>query len=328
MPGEGPVRTGVTAVWPCQGNLHQEKLPAAVHVLNGFTKCAGLVQIQELGSLETPILITNTLNVGKCSDALIEYLYFKRGWDFSSINCVVTECNDSFLNDAVGRHVEKEHVFEALDRAHGGEIEEGNVGAGTGMSCYELKGGIGTASRRLQLGGNKYSLGVLVCTNMGEVSGLRVDGIHVGTSLREAVPLETCRQNPENGSIVILIATDIPLSVSQLQRVARRSIHGLARTGTNSDSTSGDLAIAWTDAWRINMNKAETVTTIPRLQDGELNIVFTAVADCTEESILNALWQAESMVGRDGNSRMKIPLKKVQEILSECNYQFRMGSDT
>jgi D-aminopeptidase len=328
VPGHGPVRTGVSAVWPCQGNLFQEKVPAAVHVINGFTKCTGLIQIQELGSLETPILITNTLNVGKCTDALIEYLYFECGWKFSSINCSVTECNDSFLNDILGRHIEKIHVFEALSHAHSGPIEEGNVGAGTGMSCYELKGGMGTASRRLNLGGKDYYLGVLVCTNMGVLSAFRVNGIQVGPSLRGVVPESGSDLTVEKGSIIILIATNIPLEVSQLARLAKRSTHGLARTGTTSNSTSGDVAIAWTSAWRIDTKNKEAVTNMKRLQDGALDVMFAAVADCTEESILNAIWQAESMVGRDGNFRMKVPLHHVYEILSEHNYRFSHRSNT
>jgi D-aminopeptidase len=163
---------------------------------------------------------------------------------------------------------------------------------------------------------------------MGVLSSFRVDGIRVGPALRDALPDSVSDPPAEKGSIIILIATDIPLAVSQLARLAKRSTHGLARTGTTSNSSSGDVAIAWTSGWRIGTKKDKAVTDMKRLQDSELDVVFQAVADCTEESILNAMWQAESMVGRDGNCRMKVPLHKVQEILSEHNYRFSHRSDT
>jgi D-aminopeptidase len=323
VPGTGPVRTGVTAVWPAPGNVFEEKICAAVEVHNGFTKCVGLTQVEELRTIETPILMTNTLNVGKCMDALIAYLWQHMEWRFVSANSVVVECNDSFLNDIVGRHVGRDHVYEALNAANDGPVAEGNAGAGMGMSCYGFKGGLGTSSRAIDVVGGSFTVGTLVCANMGAMRELRVDGVRVGEVLAEdedraggpATP-----PAPGPGSIVMLAATDAPLDGLQLKRLARRMFHGLARTGSNTNAGSGDVAVAWSTANRVTATSREAVETRRRLHDSRLSRLFAAVADSTEESILNALWQAETVTGRDGNTSKKLPLDRVARILRQRGY--------
>jgi D-aminopeptidase len=319
-PGRGPVRTGVSAVWPASGNLVERKVPAAVHVIHGFSKCCGLVQVEELGWIETPILITGTLNVGRCADALIEYLFFKRGWGFHTLNPVVMECNDRYLNDIAGRHVRREHVFAALDSAAAG-VREGNAGAGVGMKCYSFKGGIGTSSRRLDIQGSPFAVGCLVCTNMGSLADLRIDGVRVGESLRGGSDPGAAADRA-GGSIIILIATDAPLSGRQLKQVARRATHGLARTGTCSDSGSGEIVLAWSTGYRIEDPGDQPCVVSRRLHDGRLDPFFRAAADCTEEAILNALWMAETMTGRDGHRLERLPAGKVRAILERAGYRF------
>ncbi|MBE7557931.1 P1 family peptidase [bacterium] len=321
-PGQGPARTGVTAIWPADGHLFDSKVAAAVHVINGFGKTTGLMQLAELGSIETPILITNTLNVGRCFDALVDYLAFYAKWDFVSINPIVMECNDSFLNDILGRHVHAEHVRKALDQATTENAAEGNVGAGTGMSCYHFKGGMGTASRKLEIAGSTFHLGSLVCANMGRMEDLRIDGVPVGRELAKHPD-----DAPEQGSIIMLLATDAPLDSRQLARLAKRATHGLARTGTYSGSGSGDVVVAWSASHRIPRQSEAPYVEGPRWLDTHLEPLFRAAADTTEEAILNALWAAEPMTGRDGNSRPAIPKPRVRGIMRRAGYAFREGED-
>lgn len=321
--GKGPARTGVTAIWPAEGHLFESKVPTAVHVINGFGKSVGLMQIEEVGHLETPILITNTLNVGLCADHLIEYLLFQENWDSVSINPVVMECNDSHLNDIAGRHVKREHAVEALAAGvTSGPVQEGAVGAGTGMSCYGFKGGIGTASRLVEIDGKTSCvLGCLVCSNMGRREDLRVDGFPVGRALAEQGD-----PPPEFGSIIILLATDAPLESHRLRRVARRATHGLARTGTCSGPGSGDVVLAWSTGFRIPLEGEGAITSVPRLSDAHMATLFRAAADCTEEAILNSLWMAETTIGRDGNTREEIPLDRVRELLRQGGYRLKRAS--
>lgn len=321
-PGKGPIRTGVSAIWPARGNLVEYKIPAAIYVINGFSKCLGLTQIEECGCIETPLLITNTLNVGKCADALIEYLYRREKWKFHTLNPVVMECNDRFLNDIVGRHVRAEHVIAALDGASDEQVLEGNAGAGVGMKCYSFKGGIGTSSRKVIVRDSLYRVGCLVCTNMGTTGDLIVDGIHVGKALRDWGNADSSSQEREYGSIVVLLATDAPLESRQLKRVASRATHGLSRTGTYSDSGSGDIVLAWTTGYRIGEQDKQIYHSAMHLSDDYLNPFFRAAADCTEEAILNSLWMAETLIGGDDHILEKLPLEKVRNIMRQANYCF------
>ena len=297
--GRGPVRTGVTALLPHGGDLFADKVMAATHVINGFGKSIGLPQINELGTIETPILITNTLNVGRVADALIEYLLIEKGIDTPSINPVVTECNDSYLNDVWGRHVGLEHVRQAIGTAGGGPVPEGSVGAGVGMSCYGHKGGVGTSSRVVELGGRAFALAALVVSNMGARTDLRVDGVPVGRRLANQA------QGEPPGSIIMIVATDAPLSPRQLGRVARRCAHGLGLTGAASGHGSGDFAIAFSTAARVSRGGPDFVC-YEQVRDDRLSPFFRATVDATAEAILNSLLRAETVVGRDGHVRRAI----------------------
>lgn len=316
VPGKGPIRTGVTAVLPHPGNVFQEKVRGAVHVINGFGKATGIPQIQELGVIETPIVLTNTLSVGTAWDALCEHMLEQNpdiGVTTGTVNPVVAECNDGHLNDIRGRHVRREHIKSALAGAAGGLCAEGNVGAGTGMSCLGFKGGIGTSSRRLRgdLSGN--FLGVLVLANFGSLEDLIICGVPVGTMLsRYAAP------PAPPGSVVVVTATDAPVGDRQLGRVARRCQAGLARVGSVFSNGSGDFAIAFSTADRIS-HGARGLISETRIRDNseEMAGIFRAVVEATEEAVLNALFAASAMVGRDGNKKEGLPLDAVRMILAD-----------
>ena len=310
-PGIGPVRTGVTAIWPHEGNPFAEKIPAAGFVLNGFGKTIGLAQFAELGVIETPILLTNTLNVPRVADALIGYLV-ARNPDLTSVNSVVGECNDSFLNDIRGRHVTAEHVFEALDEASSGNVEEGCVGAGVGMSCYGFKGGIGTASRQLSFGDERFHLGVMVLSNFGAKAELRIDGVPVGRELGDDTG-----EAPAHGSIMMIVATNAPVDSRQLARIARRAPLGMARTGSSAGHGSGDFVIAFSNGNRLPHRPSATVSTVRALaEDGPaISLLFQATVEATEEAVINSLFRAETVIGRDGNVREALPIDAVMTIL-------------
>ncbi|MCD6508915.1 MAG: P1 family peptidase [Thermoprotei archaeon] len=314
VPGKGPVRTGITVILPHPGNLFKEKVRAACYVINGFGKPIGLAQVSELGLIETPIALTNTLNVGIVADALIEYMLNLNediGVTTGTVNPVVLECNDGFLNDIRGRHVKHEHVFEALSKAKGGSVEEGCVGAGTGMSAFEFKGGIGTASRRIpaKLGG--FTVGVLVLTNFGKREDLLIMGVPVGRELRDYGRSST---NME-GSIVVIIATDAPLTSRQLSRLCKRATHGIARTGGMSSHGSGDFVIAFTTKNKVPHYCAPMLHDIKVLREEVLSSLFRAVIEAVEEAIINSLLRATTMVGRDGHVRHAIPIDRLIEIM-------------
>ncbi|MBL0385705.1 P1 family peptidase [Tumebacillus sp. ITR2] len=299
---DGAVQTGVTAVVPHPGNLFREKVAAAVHVINGFGKSVGTVQLEELGTLETPILLTNTLSVGTVSEALVRYMLEQTpeiGLTTGTVNPVVCECNDGWLNDIRGLHVREEHVRAALENVRA-DVEEGAVGAGRGMSCYGLKGGIGTASRIMEIGGQNYTLGALVLSNFGRQDDLQVGGRAVGREIREQ--MESAAER-ERGSIIMILATDLPLSDRQLKRVAVRAGVGLARTGSYIGHGSGDVVLAFSTATRIPHESLEPILTLPYLQDHFLDPAFRAGAECVEEAILNSMVAAEPVTGRDGNHR-------------------------
>ncbi|CAN5547581.1 P1 family peptidase [soil metagenome] len=315
VPGQGPVRTGVTAILPHGGNLFLEKVPAAIHVINGFGKCMGQEQVEELGNLEGPIALTGTMNVGLVTDALIAYGIRENpdiGINTSTINPVVGECSDSFLNDMQGRHVREEHVLAAIDAAASGPVAEGAIGAGTGMSAFGFKGGIGTASRVVDEG---WTVGVLVLANFGRKSQLTIDGVPVGRLLEAAV-----EEPPERGSIMFVVATDAPLLDRGLRRLARRCAIGLGRTGSISGHGSGDYVIAFSSAEIARVPHepaASTMKTEIVLDSGQtIDNLFQATVEATEEAIINTLFRATTMVGRDGNVREALPIEKVMEIMT------------
>lgn len=309
------VRTGVTAVLPHGGNLFQEKVAAAVYVGNGFGKLTGTTQIEELGNLETPIILTNTLSVPDAAAALVDYtLRLPGNENVQSVNAVVGETNDGWLNDIRGRYVRAEHVREAIARADGGPVDEGCVGAGTGTVCFGFKGGIGTSSRRLpaRLGG--YTAGVLVQSNFGGV--LQIAGAPVGIELgRYFLKDELGRPD---GSCMMIVATDAPLSSRNLKRLAKRAILGLARTGGIASNGSGDYVIAFSTAKEGRVTYASEKTTLATadLNNDALSPLFLAVEEAAEEAILNSLFTAVSTRGRDGHFAEALPLDRVLPILA------------
>jgi D-aminopeptidase len=300
------VRTGVTAIVPHGGNLFQEKCPAAVYVFNAFGKLVGSTQVEELGVIETPILLTNTLAVWSAADALKHYTLTQPGnEDVRSVNPVVGETNDGALNDIRGEHLTREDFLAALNGASTGPIAEGNVGAGTGTICFGFKGGIGTSSRRLpeDLGG--HTVGVLVQTNFGGV--LSIDGVPVGKELGRhylAAAGKAEQADRADGSVMMIVATGAPVDARQLKRLARRAALGLARTGSSGSHGSGDFVLAFS----TNRNPPKL------LDDTQLSPLFEAVIEATEEAIYNSLFQAETMKGRGGRTVDALPLDRVREI--------------
>lgn len=313
------VRTGVTAILPHEGNIYQQKVPAAIYIGNGYGKLAGYSQVKELGNMETPIVLTNTLSVPAASDALISYTLEMRGnREVRSVNAVVGETNDGWLNDIRGRHIKQQHVLQAIEKAATGPVDEGNVGAGTGTVCFGFKGGIGTSSRVLpeSLGG--YTLGVLVQTNFGGV--LEINGVPVGKELN-TYPYRGDLLNEADGSCMIVVLTDAPLDARNLERVAKRAMMGLAKTGGIASNGSGDYVIAVSTAEENRIeNSAETLFhsgTV--LRNEAVSPLFLATIEATEEAILNSLFAAESMSGRDGHTVPALPLEKVLELMKKYN---------
>jgi D-aminopeptidase len=294
----GDVHTGVTAVLPHGGDLFKDKPVAAAAVLNGFGKSTGLVQVAELGTLETPVLLTNTFGVGACATALIRHALATNkaiGRTTGTVNPVVLECNDGFLNDIQALAVTEAHALAAIASATE-EVAVGAVGAGTGMSCFGLKGGIGSASRRLRLDGETFHLGVLVLANFGRAGDLRLpDGRRIEPP---AAPVA------ETGSCIVILATDVPLDHRQLARVARRAGVGLAWCGAFWGHGSGDIALAFTTANRVPHAPTGDLLTQRVLTEGRIDRLFRAAAEATQEAVLDALAAAPSMVGRDGNRRV------------------------
>ncbi|MGQ9494416.1 MAG: DmpA family aminopeptidase [Anaerolineae bacterium] len=318
VPGRGPVRTGVTAILPHGGNLFRDKVAASAHVINGFGKCTGLPQVLELGTLETPILLTNTLNVGIVADACVQWCLERNpdiGITTSTVNPVVGECSDGFLSDIQGRHVHAEHVFAALNAAISGPVEEGSVGAGTGMSAFGFKAGVGTASRRLPASLGAFTVGVLLVANFGRPHDLLVMGVPVGRTLASG------GSSPEagDGSVMVVIATDAPLVPHQLARLARRAGHGLARTGAVASHGSGDFVLAFSTTHRIAHQPSALTRMVELVEDNApvLDGLFRAAIEATEEGVYNALLRADRMEGRDGHVREALPVDAVLELLRQ-----------
>ncbi|MEW6335871.1 MAG: P1 family peptidase [Acidobacteriota bacterium] len=308
------LRTGVTVILAHPGNPFQEKVPAAVFVTNGFGKLTGISQIEELGTLETPVALTSTLSTWRVADALAEWVLELPGnEEVQSVNPVVGECNDSFLSDTRRRAVGREHVRRAIAAAHGATVEEGSVGGGTGTRCLGWKGGIGTASRRLPdaLGG--WTVGVLAQTNFGGV--LSVAGVPVGQLLGRHAFREAL-EPPERGSCVVVIATDAPADARQLRRLAARTAMGLARVGGFASSGSGDYAIAFSThpGLRVRTGAGSDVRVAP-LADDDLSPLFLAVVESTEEAVLNSLFRATTVRGFRGREADALPIRDVLELL-------------
>lgn len=317
VPGEGPFRTGVTTILPHGGNLYREKTPAATFVLNGFGKSIGFPQIDELGVLESPIALTGTLNAGLVADGLVAHAIRENpdiGISTSSFNPVVGECNDGVLSDLQGRPVRQEHVLEAIDEASDGPVEEGVVGAGTGMVLYGFKGGIGTASRRLPDEDGAYTVGVLVLGNFGRRDQLTISGVPVGRELADWNPQP---ERDEAGSIMVVVGTDAPMLDRTLRRLARRAGHGLARTGSIAGHGSGDFMIAFSNGIRIPHDTSETVLHLPHIVEASplIDLLFQATVEATEEAVINALFAATTVTGRDDRTVHALPIDETLAIL-------------
>lgn len=313
------VRTGVTAILPQSGNLFREKVPGAVFVGNAFGKLAGSTQVNELGEIETPILLTSTLSVPRVADALIDYMLALPGnEDVESINPLVGETNDGYLNDVRGRHITREDVFAAIKNAKSGSVEEGSVGAGTGTRAFGFKGGIGTASRRLvpKLGG--YTVGVLVQTNFGGV--LTIAGVPVGRELGRYDFRDVLEggnlPDQGKGSVMIVIATDAPVDTRNLRRMGARAMLGLGRTGASGSNGSGDYAIVFSTAQQVRIRSEEKASLrhVDLLSNDAMSPLFLAVIEATEEAVYNSLLRATTITGR-GHTVEAVPIEKTTEIL-------------
>lgn len=313
------VRTGVTAIIPHQANIFQNKVPAAIYIGNGFGKLAGYSQVKELGNIETPIILTNTLSVAAATEGLISYtLNQKENKNVRSVNSVVGETNDSWLNDIQGRHVTEQHVLNAIVNAKGGNVEEGNVGAGTGTICFGYKGGIGTSSRKLpeSLGG--YTVGVLVQTNFGGV--LEINGVPIAKELQK-YPYRDKILNDADGSCMIVVMTDAPLNARNLERLAKRAMLGLAKTGGIASNGSGDYVIAVSTAKEnlIPYQSKSMFNEKKEVRNDDMSPLFLATIESTEEAILNSLFAAKTLTGRDGHTVASLPIEKVLELMRKYN---------
>lgn len=313
------VRTGVTAILPHSGNIYKFKIPAAVFTGNGYGKLTGISQVKELGNIETPIVLTNTMSVPEAFDALITYTINEPGNEnVRSVNCIVGETNDGYLNDIRGRHVTEDDVLKAIRDASSGKVEEGSTGAGTGTVCFGFKGGIGTSSRVLPATLGGYTVGVLVQTNFGGV--LQVDGVPVGEELERFTYSRNIKANAD-GSCMIVVATDAPVDARNLERMAGRAIMGLARTGGIASNGSGDFVIAFSVAKDNIIDSSDPSPTIEGtfLRNNSVTPLFMATIEATEEAILNSLFAAETITGRNGHTIEKIPLDEVLRIMKKYN---------
>ena len=313
------IRTGVTAIVPHQGNIFRNKVPAAIYVGNGFGKLAGVTQVQELGNIEAPIILTNTLSVAAGIEGAVRYTLMQPGNEQErSVNAVVGETNDGRLNDIRGMHVTPQMVIDAINQAHGGPVEQGCVGAGTGTICFGFKGGIGTSSRVLpeSLGG--YTIGVLVQTNYGGI--LEIDGVQVGQRLHKHDFINHVRKTENmDGSCMMVVITDAPLDSRNLERVAKRAMMGMAKTGGIASNGSGDYVIALSVApENLIDSRAKTITSTV-LANGEMSSIFAATIEATAEALWNSLFMAEPMTGQGGYHVDALPVEQVLEMLRNRN---------
>jgi D-aminopeptidase len=332
VPGAGPVRTGVTAVIPATGDLFLERVFAGSYVLNGAGEVTGLLQIDEWGLCETPILLCNTLSVGRVADATVAWLsqrHPKIGQEYDVVIPVVAECDDSYLNDAVGRHVTEADVAEALDGARDGAVEEGNIGAGTGMQTFHFAGGIGTSSRQLRVAGSDCGVGALVLSNFGDRELLRVDGVPIGRLISDR--FAHFPQRAAAGSIIVLVATDVPMTHRQLSRLSRRAALAIGRTGGYAAHNSGEIVVSWSTANRVprrgSVEEATSRSLSPHplgpgrhsvelVLDTELDPLNEATVDVVEEAIVNAVFAGVEMTGHSGHIAPALPTELVAELLT------------
>ncbi len=322
VPMQGPIRTGVTAILPHGGDLFLDKVTGAVVRINGFGEVTNTQQIDEMGVFEGPLMLTNTMNVPRVADAVIDWAFehsTAMGITTWGISPIVAETSDSYLNDIRGRHVTKAHVYQAIESARDGAVSEGAVGGGTGMVCYEFKGGIGTSSRVLPDELGHFTVGVLVQSNFGSRRKLRIDGVPVG---RELIDYDERIQRESQGSVIVVIATDAPMSSRQLKRMGMRATFGLARTGTQGGNTSGDFAIAFSTARnRPHHSNAHTLELAQVVEDTQLiNALFDAVVEATEEAVLNSLFKAETVRGRDDHLIHALPISETVEIMNRYGH--------
>ena len=297
---DGDINTGVTAILPHSGNLYRHKVLGAADVINGFGKSLGLMQVEELGSIETPILLTNTFGVGSCANALIREAIKANpdiGRTTATVNPVVLECNDGPFNDIQAMAITEEHARLALQNASS-SFAQGNFGAGTGMTCFGFKGGIGSSSRRFTLDGADYHVGILTLTNFGRTGDLVLpDGRR---------PSPKALAQPERGSVIVILATDIPLEHRQLKRIAKRCGAGLARLGAFWGNGSGDIALGFSTAVTLDHDEPLDLMAMQCLNENRIDILFRAAAEATQEAVLNSMCAAETFVGRGGNRRMSL----------------------
>jgi D-aminopeptidase len=317
--GKGPVRTGITSILPTQ-NIFFDRVIGGSFVLNGAGELSGLTQVQEWGLLETPILLTNTMSVGKVSDATVKWMvrHFPGiGSEYDVVIPVVGECDDSFLSDAVGRHIHSEHVYTAIERAAGGAVPEGSVGAGTGMVTCDFKSGIGTSSRRVLAEGSSetYTIGVLVLANFGVCRNLRVDGVPVGEML-EPTFREISKRTYSYGSIICVVATDAPLLSNQIGRLCKRAALGIGRCGSYAAHGSGEIVVGFSTANKVPRSTHQMTHKLDVLLDPILGAHYEAVIECTEEAILNSLCMAGDMAGQNGNFAPGLPLDRLVELMA------------
>jgi D-aminopeptidase len=333
VPGVGPVRTGVTAILPHGGDLWREKVPAATHVINGTGEMTGSIWINTQGALEVPIVLTNTMNIGRAMDGVVTWMmkrYPGIGIDDDVVAPTVAECDDSTLNDARGLHVSVEDTVRALESAREGPVAEGAVGAGTGMMSFGLKSGIGTASRVLSPAQGGWTVGVLVNNNMGDArENLLVAGVPVGREITDLMPVEGgAGASPggatgggatsgDDGSIIVVVATDAPLDHLKLQRLASKAALGLGRVGATSRHSSGDLVIAFSTGNRVPHYPKPLTYTLTVVADQHLNPIFEAAEEATEEAVLNSLTMATTTVGRDGNTAYALPLDRLVAVMKK-----------
>ena len=295
-------KTGVTVILPCEDDIFQQKMVAACHVLNGFGKTAGLMQIRELGTLETPIALTNTLNVGLVHDAMVEYLCRQaeaNGYAIRSVNPVVCECNDASLNDIRHRAVGEKEVFAAIENA-ASTFAEGDVGAGKGMTCHDLKGGIGSSSRIVEVDGQRFTIGVLVLTNHGSLQDLTINGKNIGTDIERRIHEDT----PDEGSCIMIVATDLPVTSRQLGRIIRRCSVGLARLGSYIGHGSGEVMVGFSTANRIPASGG--CMNLRCIHESHMDKAFRAVAEATEEAVLRSMLNAKTVTGYSGKVRRSL----------------------
>ncbi|WP_425636860.1 P1 family peptidase [Algoriphagus yeomjeoni] len=309
------IRTGVTAILPHGGNLFQQKVPAAIYVGNGFGKLAGVTQVQELGNIETPIILTNTLSVAAGIEGAVRYS-LERNENAQSVNAVVGETNDGYLNDIRGMQISPEEVIQTIKSAESGKVTEGNVGAGTGTVCFGWKGGIGTASRKLpeSLGG--YTIGVLVQTNFG--GNLQIDGVAVGEEMGR-YPFRDAMEKSD-GSCMIVLATDAPVLERNLERMAKRAIMGLAKTGGIASNGSGDYVIAFSTAEGLRIPysaKSGALESGEFIRNDDMTSLFLGVIEATEEAIVNSLFAAETMTGNQGHKVEQLPVDVVMNLMKK-----------